>query len=564
VRSSALVAVAFALPVLAATNASAGTAGSRHVTTAPAANRLHTQPGRVGLLPATSEFESSKAATNRGDNSRDGWYPDEPGLSPQVVGSSNFGQVFATHLNGQIYAQPLVVGHVLFVATETDWIYGLNPLTGAVEWSRHIGTAFRDASLHCADLTPSLGVTSTPTVDPATGIVYLVDQAYAAGKFGWFMHAVNPETGAEMPHFPVYIKGPAANNPLAPFAPTKQLQRPGLLFLGGVIYAAFGSHCDFLPYTGIVVGVSTKGRQTTMWTDEGAGKENGGGIWQAGGGLVSDGRNQILLATSNGFGSASHPVGQIAGSSPPANLADSVIRLVVQPDGSLKATSFFSMHDDTRLDSHDWDLAGAPVALPATFSTPKYPQLLVVTGKEGVVYLLNRAKLGGLDEGPGGKDLALGEYGPNGEAISTAGVWPGDGGYVYVATLASANGGAGRIDAYKFTTTSKGVPGLRLVGISSQTMVFGVSGPVVTSNGKASGSAVVWVITAEFLQAYDPVPVGGKLKLLGTWTVDGTDSFNPPGIGDNVVYVGNQFGVVYGFGLKSLPAVVRTRTKGVA
>jgi hypothetical protein len=556
--------MAVALTALIGLNASAGAARSRSVVKTPTAHRVGTEGSDVSSPHATNELASPQEATNRGNNSRDGWYPNQPGLSPQVVDSSQFGQLFATQLNGQIYAQPLVVGHVLFVATETDWIYGLNPMTGSVDWSRHIGTAFRDASLHCLDLTPSLGVTSTPTVDPTTGIVYLVDQAYAAGKLGWFMHAINPATGAEMPHFPVDIQGPADNNPLEPFAPTKELQRPGLLFLGGVVYAAFGSHCDFLPYTGLIVGVSTKGRQTTMWSDEGAGKENGGGIWQAGGGLVSDGKNQILVSTSNGFGAASDPKGPIPSSSPPANLADSVVRLAVQPDGSLKATGFFSMRDNATLDAHDWDLAGAPVALPAEFSTPKYPQLLVATGKQGVVYLLNRAKLGGSDQGPGGKDIAFGEYGPNGEAISTAGVWPGDGGYVYVATLQSASHGAGRIDAYKFTTTPRGIPGLRLVGISSQPAYFGVSGPIITSDGTASGSAAVWVVTANVLQAYDPVPVGGKMTLLGTWTVGNTDAFNPPGIGDNVVYVGNQAGAVYGFGKKSSPAIARAPTRRVA
>ena len=186
---------------------------------------------------------------------RDGWYPNEPGLSPQVIGSANFGQVFSTPLNGQIYAQPLLAKDILLVATETDWVYGLNPLSGAIVWSRKIGTAYRDASLNCADLTPSLGVTSTPTIDPNTGIAYMVAQAYVSGHIEWFMHAINPTTGAEMPRFPVEIKGPASNNPLQVFRPTKELQRPGLLILNGVVYAAFGSHCDFAPYSGLIVGV---------------------------------------------------------------------------------------------------------------------------------------------------------------------------------------------------------------------------------------------------------------------------------------------------------------------
>jgi hypothetical protein len=530
--------------------------------TSTAAARL-SEPGAQARTnetsaPKTARLDNSQAATSRGNNSRDGWYPDEPGLNPKVVGSPNFGQVFATQLNGQIYAQPLVVGHVLFVATETDWIYGLNPGTGALEWSRKIGTAFRDASLNCADLTPSLGVTSTPTVDPSTGIVYLVDQAYVSGRLGWFMHAINPATGAEMPHFPVAIKGPPVNSPKQPFSPTKEMQRPGLLFLGGVIYAAFGSHCDFAPYFGIVVGVNTRGKQTTMWSVEGSQGGAGGGIWQAGGGLVSDGPNQILVSSSNGYGGGTpDPVGHIPASSPPANLADSVIRLDVQPNGSLKATNFFSPRDDATIDHHDWDLAGSPVALPAQFSTPKYPHLVVATGKEGIVYLLDRDSLGGVGEGSGGKDLALGEYGPNGEAISTAGTWPGNGGYVYVATLADAAGGAGAIDVYKFTS-SNGRPGLDLVGTSSQPALFGVSGPLITSDGTTSGSAVVWVVNAGHLQAYDPVPVNKKLTLIGNWFVGDTDAFTPPGIGNNTLYVADQAGMVYGFALKSSSKATRT------
>ena len=278
----------------------------------------------MSVAHGTTGQSQSVLATNRGSNSRDGWYPNQPGLSPQTVASRSFGQVFSTQLNGQIYAQPLLVGHVLLVATETNWVYGLNPVTGAIEWSRRIGVPFRDASLHCGDLVPDLGVTSTPAVDPTTGIAYLVDQAYASGRIGWFMNAINPVTGAEMPHFPVAIKGPADNNPRQPFIATKQLQRPGLLYLGGVVYAAFGSHCDYPPYSGYIVGISIRGRQTTMWSDEGAGSGGGGGIWQAGGGLVSDGPNQILLSSSNGDGgSFSHPDPPIPGSSPPENLADS-------------------------------------------------------------------------------------------------------------------------------------------------------------------------------------------------------------------------------------------------
>ena len=549
----------FAVAVLAASALFGETAVASAARSGPPARAPFAQGSKRGTevhaVASEGAVPGYATPTGRGDNARDGWYPDEPGLSPEVVGSPRFGQIFVTQLNGQIYAQPLLVAHVLIVATETDWVYGLNPTTGAVEWSRQIGRPFHDASLGCADLAPYLGVTSTPTVNPKTGVVYFVDQAHLSGgtgPVGWFMNALDPTTGAEVAHFPVEIKGPADNNPKQVFNPTKEMQRPGLLFLNRVVYAAFGSHCDFEPYAGLIVGVSTTGRQTTMWTVEGADSGGGGGIWQAGGGLVSDGPGQMLFESGNGFGAASRPSVPTPGSEPPADLADSVVRLEVQPNRTLKATDFFSMNDDATVDGHDWDLAGSPVALPAEFSTPMYPHLLVATGKQGIVYLLNRDSLGGAGEGRRGKDLVLGEYGPNGESISTAGAWPGNGGYLYVATLRSPDGGAGRVDAYKFTTTS-GLPALHLVAISSQAMVFGVTGPLVTSVGTTSGSAVLWVIDGATLQAYNPIPVAGKLVLLGAWQVGNTNPFNPPGIGDGFVYVGNQAGLLYGFGTKAPP-----------
>jgi hypothetical protein len=562
-RAGALIAAAATLSLLV------GLGGSATATGSPAsAMRAQGQQTSVhALVPdaALATPDSGQWATDRGNDSRDGWYPDEPGLSPKMVGSSAFGQVFATQLKGEIYAQPLLVGGVVLVATEEDWVYGLNPVTGAIEWSRQVGRPWPDAPLNCGDLTPYMGVTSTPTLDPANGIVYLVDQEYVPGsaQIGWFMQAINPTTGAEAPNFPVQIKGPADNNPMQPFVAFKQLQRPGLLYLDGAVYAAFGSHCDYPPYSGLVVGVSTSGKQTAMWSDVGTGTGGGGGIWQAGGGLVSDGPGQILFASGNGLNDYNaDPHGHIPGYKPPAGLADSVVRLVVQPDGSLKATDFFSMYDNVAVDNHDWDL-GSPVALPGQFSTPRYPHLLVMTGKEGVVYLLNRDSLDGVGEGPGGRDDVLGEYGPNGAVFSTAGVWPAQGDYVYVSTVNSPqNGrsgtstpppgitGPGQIDVYKFTVSATGRPGLRLVGLAAQTAVSGVSGPIVTSDGITSGSAVVWILDGATLLAYGPLPVNGKLPLVGSFFIGRTIPFQSPGVGTNMLYVGDYAGVLHGFGVK--------------
>ena len=167
--------------------------------------------------------------------------------------------------------------------------------------------------------------------------------------------------------------------PPARSTPMTAMQRPGLLLMNGVVYAGFASHCDYTPFVGYVVGVSTAGRQTTMWATESGNANAEGGIWQSGGGLVSDGPGQILLTTGNGISPKPGP-----GSKPPTTLAEAVVRLRVGSDGNLKATDFFSPADNAKLNRNDADLgSGAPVAIPDGYGTAAHPHLLAQIGKDG-------------------------------------------------------------------------------------------------------------------------------------------------------------------------------------
>ena len=86
-------------------------------------------------------------------------------------------------------------------------------------------------------------------------------------------------------------------------------------------------------------------------------------------------------------------------------------------------------------------------------------------------------------------------------------VWGGDGGYVYLI------GNGGPLRALKYGVTGAGLPALTAVGASSATFGYTSGSPVVTSDGTTSGSAVVWVETADgptgangLLRAYNPIP----------------------------------------------------------
>lgn len=516
-------------------------------------------------IPAGATSSAVDGGTRGADNNRTGWYPDQTNLSPALVSGGTFGRLFDTPVNGEVYGQPLVDDGQLLVNTENNYAYGLDPVTGAQLWSRQFGAPVQASVIDCGDLTPSFGVTSTAVVDQTTNVEYLVDNEYVSGTSGqtaYYMHALNlNDNGAEEPGFPVLIAGTASNDPSLTFDPFHELQRPGLLLMGGNVYVAFSAHCDISPWEGWIAGVTESGTLQTMWTTVATASDSspdpGAGIWMSGGGLVSDGPGQILFATGNG---ASNGSGPIPGDRPPPDLGEAVVRVAVQSDGSLKATDFFSPYDSATLDRSDLDFgSGSPVALPnAYFGTAAIPHLAIEVGKEGYVYLLNRDNLGGVGEGPNGTDDVVGRYGPNGGVWSSPAVWPGDGGYIYIPTASgsvSSSGSVGTMDAYQYGVNGSGTPALNLVGKSPDGFGFGSSAPVVTSNGTTSGSALVWTVwsadgsgTGAELRAYDPVPVGGTLQEVWSAPVGTSSKFNPPGVANNRLYVGTRDGHVLGFG----------------
>jgi outer membrane protein assembly factor BamB len=503
------------------------------------------------ILVLASAGSAFAEVTGAADNLRTGWYPDEPSLTPALLSGGGFQQIFKDSLQGQIYAQPLTADGVLLVATEDNWVYGLNPVTGAVLWKKEFGTPVNseEAPIECTDLAPHVGITGTPVIDTEHNIAYFVSTRYVSGKSGemaWYMHAIELQSGNEAQHFPVKIEGEAQNLPGVQFTAAKELQRPALLMMNGVVYAGFGSHCDNPPFQGWLVGVSTAGQVTTKW----ATSAHGGSIWQAGGGLVSDGPGQILFSTGNDEGVAGEwdpPEG--LGSAPPeGKLGESVVRVKVQPSGTLQATDFFSPFNSKELDEGDVDLgSSAPVALPSQyFGTASVPELLLQEGKQGVVYLLNRRNLGGRTSND---STVVQKPSPSGGVWGAAAVWPGEGGYVYVPAV-----GEGVFRFYKYEVEA-GNPRLSLAATSPEEFAFGSGSPIVTSNGTISGTGVLWITRCPTygcekaeLVAYNPVPLGEKaLQVLWKAPIGTANKFSRPDASNGHLYVGNREGAIYGF-----------------
>ncbi|MHB8814581.1 MAG: pyrrolo-quinoline quinone, partial [Steroidobacteraceae bacterium] len=118
--------------------------------------------------------------TYRDDIGRTGANLTETVLTPANVNSSSFGLLRTLSVDGQVDAQPLYLSQlaiaggthdIVFVATEHDSVYAFDPTTGAALWHVSLlgsGEAPSD-DRGCGQITPEIGVTSTPVIDRSAG-----------------------------------------------------------------------------------------------------------------------------------------------------------------------------------------------------------------------------------------------------------------------------------------------------------------------------------------------------------------------------------------------------------
>jgi hypothetical protein len=533
------------------------------------------------IVPAVAAT-NAKASTLQmsADSSVTGWYPNEPSLSPANVTGGDFGEIFDTQLDGAVYAQPLVDQPTVLTVTGNDYAYGLNSTTGAIEWQHSYGTPADPLTNNgCGDIGNDLGITGTPVIDPSTGIAYFVAAEEVDGVAADFMEAVDVQTGATPQGWPtggVPMVGSADNDSGTVFNGDYQTQRPGLILVNGVVYAAFGSQCDYDNWEGWLVGVSESSASiTTMWSTEedvsDTGFEQpGGGIWESGSAPVVD-NGDIFFATGNG----DIPTGPEPGTDTSnTTYGEAVVELGTNGSGQLQVVDWFMAADAQSLNNQDGDLgSGGPVTLPASMGTTDDPDPMVEDGKQGILYVLNMADLGGYQQGPSdGDDVEYETPQSDGSVWGKAGVWPGDGGYIYYqtsgATPLSTTGGA--LNVFQRVDTD-GALSFQLVGStanSDNTFGYGSGSPIVTSDGTASGTALLWIIHANSstgtdsqLEAFDPVPENpgsdGTLEQVWSSAPFTSTVFSQPSVDNGILYVGTKDDTLLGFGAvpSSTPAI---------
>ncbi|MGE5135689.1 MAG: choice-of-anchor D domain-containing protein [Gemmatimonadota bacterium] len=526
-------------------------------------------PAVTGALPGASVSRASADQTTVSqDPLRTGWDSSESAMAPSDV--AGFTQLFKTKVTGQVWAAPLVLSskNLVIAATEKDWVYGLDATTGAVKWSVKVGTAYAITS--CNDLAPDVGITGGPVYDPATNAVYVMAQIKPKKTPLYSMFGINVDTGKITESIGVPLH--PTNNAKLTFSGTNQLARPGLLLMNGWVYAAFGSHCDHKPYVGYVASFNvanpTSATNRSLWADETGSANNQAGIWQSGGGLMSDGPGRIFFTSGNGVSPADgYPA------TPPHQLAESIVRLSANTStGALSAKDFFSPNNATKLDAGDTDWgSGAPVGLPS--GTAAFPHIVVQIGKDGRFFLLNRDKLGGRNS-TNSRALAVTK------AYNAAWSHPA----VFFGSGTIANGGSDYLyyvgksttmRILRFGANSAGKPTLSQVANTSISFGYSSGSPMVTSNGTDASSAVVWTVYSAnstggqgTLEAFPATPEasGGSfatpVKPIKSWPIGTAAKFTNIATSGNRVYVGSRSGAtasdgsVYGFGAPSSAAAV--------
>ena len=344
--------------------------------------------------------------TQHGDNTRSGWNANEIVLNTRNVNIQHFGKVFTLAVDDQVYAQPLVVGHlnmgdgyhnVVYVATVNNTVYAYDGDNGKLYWQRSMtAPGMRppkqsDMTGACGgayqDFSGNIGIVGTPVIDSARGVMYFVARSTSGSTFVQHLHAVNTVDGNEIAGSPMEItatysgNGAGSVNGIISFDAQRQNQRQGLTLLNGVVYVTFSSHCDWGPYHGWILGYDASTLQQRIVYNA---TPNGsaGGMWESGTGMAADANGNLYVVTGNGT------VGDSADPTSLTNRAESALKLT--PSGAtLQVASYFTPHNYAFLNQYDLDYGGM-----GAFLIPN-SNVYLTGGKDGNLYLLNKDDMGG-------------------------------------------------------------------------------------------------------------------------------------------------------------------------
>jgi hypothetical protein len=374
-------------------------AGIHTVTASSVSNASVNVSASVAVTDLPGVFTYHYDSQSTGQNTK------EYALTTSTVTPSTFGLLFNCPVDGFMFANPLYAANltiggqthnVVFLATEHNSVYAFDADSPSCVqlWktsflSTGISTVPPVDTGDGVSLVVEFGITGTPVIDPATNTLYVVANtketvgtscSQASPCFFYRLHALDLLTGAEKFGGPVLVAAPNFN-------PLAHLQRPALLLNNSTVYVAFGSHADLNTYQGWVMAYNASTlAQIFAWPSTvPTGGNNQGAIWGSGNPPVADAGGNVYVVTGNGVWDGAQ------------NFSDSLVRLSstggTPPD-------YFTPFDQSTFNLNDIDLGSSgAMILPDTVGSTSHPHVMIVTGKVGVIYLLDQTNLGKFHNG---------------------------------------------------------------------------------------------------------------------------------------------------------------------
>ena len=479
-------------------------------------------------------------------------------LTHALVNSSSFGKLFSVPVDGKVDAQPLYVSQstmpdqlvhsVVFAATEHDSVYAFDAKNGAVYWHVSLlGTGETPSDdLGCGQVTPEIGITATPVIDLTAGshgTIYLLAMSKdSAGNYHHRLHALDITTGQEEFGGPAEITatypgtGDNSSNGQVVFEPRQYNSRPGLLLLNGIVYTGWGSHCDFRPYTGWLIGYDRLTlKQTSVFNFAPNGSE--GALWNSGAGMSADAATgQIFVAVGNGTFDTTLNASGFANR---GDFGNAFVRL--NPvNGQLIAEDYWTMSNTVAESEQDEDLgSGGVLLLPdLTNASGQTVKLGTGSGKDGKLYVFNRMNMGKFN--PANDSGVYQELsGALGGVVFSTPAW--FNGTVYYGAVGD------RIRA--FTVNAAMLPS-QPSSMTDNFFEYPGATPSISANG--TNDAILWAVenaNPAVLHAYDATNLANELYN-SNQASSGRDQFGPgnkyivPTIADGRVFVGTTNSVV--------------------
>ncbi len=529
------------------------------VTIANAAGSVTSSAATLTVNPSTTA-STIDVITYHYDNLRTGQNVNEMTLTPANVKVNTFGKLGEFAADGRVDAQPLLVANltipgkgtknVLYVVTEHDSIYAFDAdsitATGGIAlWQASAFLTGESPSddRGCSQVSPEIGITSTPVIDRGRNAIYIVAMSKdSKGNYYQRIHALDLTTGKELFGGPTTIQatypgtGDNSSNGSVVFDPKQYKERPGLLEIAGTIYTTWSSHCDHGPYTAWVIAYSADTlAQTNVLNLVPNGSE--GAIWMSGAAPGADASGNIYFIMGNGdFDTTLNSNGF------PANGDCGNCFAKISSAAPLTLLDYFTPLNTVSESDSDTDFgSGGELLLPDVVDgSGNTRHLAVGSGKDANIYVVDRDNMGKFN---GNADniyqLITGQL--SGGVFSKPSYFNGT---VYYGAVG---------DSIKAFPVVNGLLATSPSSHSANTFPYPGATPTISASGTTNG--IVWVVenaSPAVLHAYDATNLANELYNSNQAST-GADHFSnnkfiTPMVVNGKVYVGTSNSVAV-FGL---------------